>query len=87
MTVVKLIIDGEGCWPDAIPDNPKMIDATGPDGSKITFAGLPRGTRGGKPTVTIRIDLPDGRFILTETTLQLLKSTTNALVAVYGDQL
>jgi hypothetical protein len=50
-------------------------------------AALPRGTVSGKPTVTFRVDLPDGTVVLAETTLSLFLSAADAFKARHGDPL
>lgn len=86
MIALNILVDGDGCWPDLHPDaKPKkkihdMMQGRG----NLTFAGLPAGTTGGLPTVTIRIDL-DGSVVLTVTTLALLLTAADVLRARHGD--
>ena len=54
MTVMSIILDGDGCWPDLQDKN--IIRAIG-----LQVAALRVGTKGGSPSVAFRIDLEDGR--------------------------
>lgn len=88
MPMIELKLDGDGAWPDLATVPPDrlinlMTGATGRD-TRIGLACLPSGTVGGRPTVTIRIDLPDGRVLLTETTLRVLGAAVDAMRARYG---
>lgn len=71
-TVMKVILEGDGAWPDlreATRDGRVIhLDHGSPP---IQVAYLPEGTVRGEPSVTIRVDLPDGRVVLAETTLAL----------------
>ena len=51
----------------------------------IEVAGLPDGIVSGKPSVAFRLDLPDGRIIIAETTLALFLTVADAMKAKYGD--
>jgi hypothetical protein len=63
--------DGDACWPD-LRDDPGLIDLMGEGAPPIGLALLPGGMASGRASVAIRIDLPDGRTVLTETSLALL---------------
>lgn len=52
---------------------------------RMTITSLERGTTGGKPTVALIVDLPDGRYVFAETTLALFLSAADALKAAHGD--
>jgi hypothetical protein len=71
MPSLDIRCDGEGCWPD-LRDDPGVIALMGPDAPPIGVALLPGGMTSGRPSVAIRIALPDGRTVLTETSLALL---------------
>lgn len=68
-------IDGDNCWPDLVNEHgqPNFIS-----GQWTGIARLPGGTASGKSSVTVRIELPDGRVVLAQTTLDLL---VNAVMA------
>jgi hypothetical protein len=78
MIPLSIILDGDGCWPDLV--GKETINTT-----VDAVATLPRGTESGKPTVTVRINLPDGRVVLAETTLGLFLSAADAFKARHGD--
>jgi hypothetical protein len=63
--------DGDACWPD-LRDDPGLIALMGPDAPPIGLALLPGGMTSGRASVAFRIALPDGRTVLTETSLALL---------------
>lgn len=79
MIQVNLFLDGDGCWPDANPGNPKCewIDAP----TSIGFARLPMGTQQGGSTVTIRVNRPDGTFVMTQTSMKAFLSVAQAFEA------
>ena len=79
--IVKL--DGEGAWPD-LRDNPAVIHLAN-GAPPIQLAVLPSGMVSGRPSVAIRIDLPDGQHVLAETSARLLCSAARAIMARYPD--
>jgi hypothetical protein len=71
MSLSVVITNGDNCWPD-------LRTKGFVEGQWVGIARLPNGTVSGNATVTVRIELPDGRTVLAETTLALLR---NALIA------
>jgi hypothetical protein len=74
--------NGDGCWPDmaqAIRSG-QVIHV-----QDLEVAGLAAGMTSGKPSVAIRIDLPDGRIVFAETSLRLFLTAADALRSVHGD--
>lgn len=62
-------------WPaDPLPASGTLTDVV----------GVPEGTSEGNPTVVLRIQLADGSYVFTETTLRLLQMATAALTGRYG---
>lgn len=59
----------------------QMIEAMG--GVPIRIGALPRGMASGATAVAIMIELPDGRVVLTETSLALFLMAAQALKAKY----
>ena len=47
----------------------------------ITIASLSKGMESGKPSVALGFELPDGRVVIAETSLQLLVAAVKALMA------
>jgi hypothetical protein len=71
MPILNIICEGDNCWPD-LANHPGLHALMGNNSPPIGMALLPFGTVSGQPTVCIRINLPDGKVVLTETTLALL---------------
>lgn len=71
MIGLQVILHGDNCWPD-------LREKGFIEGRWTGIARLKNGTVGGNPTVTIRIELPNGRTVLAETTLALLSSAVKA---------
>jgi hypothetical protein len=69
MPMIDIHLEGEGCWPDLY--HRKVIDCMGDNQPPIGIALLNHGMTSGKSSVTIRIDLPDGSSVITETSLAL----------------
>jgi len=81
MPVIDLKLDGDAAWPD-LPDR-EVLDC----GARIGMAGLEAGMASGKTSVAVRVDLPDGRVAIVQTSLAALETAVRALVARYGSQL
>lgn len=81
MNGIKIIIEGEGCWPD-VADKIIAGDLVHlGNGNMIEIAMLKNGTVRGKPSLSIRINLPDGKVVLAETTLDLFLAAARAFEA------
>lgn len=61
----------------------QIIDATGPSIKQIEITAVDGGMGSGRPSVMIRVDLPDGRVFLTETSARLFCSAARAVMAKY----
>lgn len=90
MPSLTMIIDGDKCWPDLANSdgtgvNDKVINVMGPSAKPIQIALLDNGMQSGRPSVTFRIDLPDGRVVLTETSLRLFATAAKVFAAKYPD--
>ena len=72
MPTLDIHTNGDNCWPDLAGPNAFVV------GQLVGMARLKNGTVSGKPTVTVRIELPDGRTVLAETTLALLSQAIRA---------
>jgi hypothetical protein len=79
MPAIDLNLQGDGAWPDLL-SNERVIECQGP----IKMALLRGGMVSGRASVTIRLDLPDGRVVLTQTSLALLFNAVRALTAAPG---
>lgn len=86
MPAIDLFLDGDGCWRDLpqLISEGKVIELMGNDAPSIQFAALPGGMQSGRTSVTIRIELPDGKVLLTETSLALLAGAVDTIRARYG---
>jgi len=84
MQVLQVILDGEGCWPD-LEEKSFQVVHLGNGAPAIQMAGLHEGMTSGKPSVSIRLDLPNGTIVVAETSLALLLTAADALKAHYGD--
>lgn len=80
MAMLKVILDGDGCWPD-LPG--KEVIHLGNLSMPIQIATLPGGLSSGKTSVSIRIDLPDGKVVIAETTLALFLSAAETFKVHY----
>jgi hypothetical protein len=79
MPILKIHVCGDGCWPDLAEKPEKMIHT-----EQMEIAALPHGMVSGAPSVAFRIDLPDGRVVIAETSLKLLVGATRVLVAKHS---
>ena len=79
MASLDLQLDGDNCWPE-------LKEKGFIEGEISGIAGLPNATEEGRPSVTIRVELPDGHTVLAETTLRLFLRSAEALAARYGRQ-
>jgi hypothetical protein len=82
MIALTVKLDGDGAWPDLGAKTERGLVA---EASAIEMVGLDRGMVSGDPSVTMRLDLPDGRVTIAQTSLALLLTVTDALKARYGD--
>lgn len=78
---VSVYCDGEGCWPDLVQRPEAVIEAR-----LTSVARLPHGMASGKSSVTIRIDLPDGRVVLAQTSLAILDAAARIFVGAEQQQ-
>lgn len=78
MIELDIVLNGDGCWPE-------LSDRDVAKGERVAMAALGAGMVSGAPSVTIRIDLPDGRVVLAATSLKLLLTAADAFRARYGD--
>lgn len=88
MASLTMIMNGDGCWPDLVGEPNKLSDKVihlGNDAKPIQVALLDDGMQSGRPSVTIRLDLPDGKVVLAETSLRLFVLAGRAFAAKYPD--
>lgn len=85
MIALRVILDGDGAHPDL--DGKVGTDAVihlGNDAPPISVTVLEGGTVSGQPSIMLRLDLPDGRTVLAETSWRLLAAASRAIAARYG---
>ena len=84
MPVMKVILD-EPTWPDLDAKRDQLTWLSGNDDPPIQIGALEGGMVGGRPSVAIRIDLPDGGIVVAETSLRLFQMANAALLGRFGD--
>jgi hypothetical protein len=68
------------------PDLENVIDLMGSNAPAWQIAVLENGTNEGRPTIALRLDLPDGSgSLVTETTARLFCTAARAIMARYPD--
>lgn len=82
MIAMNINLDGDNAWPD-IRDKEIIHLANG--SPPISVAVLNGGLASGRPSIAIRIDLPDGRTVVAETTARLFCGAARAIMAKYPD--
>ena len=82
MIPFNIILDGDNAWPDL---KDKEVVHLGQGAPAIQVAVLDGGMASGRPSVAIRIDLPDGRSVIAETSARLFCSAGRAVTARYPD--
>ena len=84
MAYITMIMDGDNCWPD-LKDNLDKVIHLANDAPPLQVALLDKGMTSGRPSVMLRIDLPDGRVVLAETSLRLFALACRAFASKYPD--
>lgn len=74
--MIHVLLDGDGAFEDLQGKETQVIHLAD---KPFTVAALAQGTTSGNPSVVIRIDLPDGRVVLQETTAKLWLTVAAAL--------
>lgn len=82
MPQLDVLFDGDGCWPDLMD---KPFTHLGNDAKPIQVALLDGGMGSGHPSVSIRLDLPDGEVVVAETSLRLFVLAGRMFAAKYPD--
>ena len=81
MTIIRVILEGDGAFKDLQGREDSVIHCIG----EFTVAALTGGMQSGRPSLMLRIDLPDGRVVLQETSLGAWIMTTAALRGKFPD--
>lgn len=86
MNIIKVILEGDSCWPELL-DKLMVGKIIHLREGVLQIAGLSKGMKSGKPSISIRIDLPDGRVVLAETSMRLFLSAAEAFEQRYRKEL
>jgi hypothetical protein len=82
MLQISVILDGPGAWPDL--DWQKVVHVA-EDGPPVQVAVFAKGMVTGRPSVVLRMDLPDGQTVLAQTSARLFCSAARIVMAQYPD--
>jgi Lar family restriction alleviation protein len=78
--MIDLRLNGDGCWPDLREHmGSDRVIHLGNGAPAIGVALLRKGCASGAPSVMLRVELPDGRTVLAETTLALFTAAADAM--------
>jgi hypothetical protein len=83
MSHINLITNGDGAFADLKENMESLVSV--PADSPINVALLDRGMASGRPSVAIRLDLPDGKSVIAQTSARLFVTTARAIMARYPD--
>ena len=85
MVALTIILQGDNAWPDlAQRIVAGQVIHLGNNAPAIQVAALPGGMTNGGTSIMLRIDLPDGRVVLAETSLALFLAAADAFRVRYG---
>lgn len=79
MIAIDLNLNGNDVWPELAERD--VIEVT--DGM-LGLAVLPHGMNSGEAAIVLRIDLPSGHVVITQTSWRLLSTAAKAIAAQYG---
>lgn len=82
MIPMTIILDGDSAWPDL---QSKPFIHLGNGAPAIEVAVLENGLASGRPSVALRLELPDGQTVVAETTARLFCTAARAIQAKYPD--
>lgn len=78
MPTLITLLNADNAWPEL---KDKSIIHLANDAPPIQIGVLDRGMSSGRPSVAIRIDLPDGRYVIAETSARLFVGAARAIHA------
>jgi len=78
MIPFEVIMEGDDCWPD-------LKTKPWTEGRLVGVAILDHGTSSGKPSISFRIDMPDGSSVMAQTTARLFCTAAKMFMAKYPD--
>lgn len=82
MTGFDLKLEGDGAWEDLKEDRERIIHIPN---ALIGLACLEGGMTSGKPSLAFRIDLPNGKVVIAETSWNAWRAANAALSARLGE--
>lgn len=80
MTSLSIHLDGDGIWPDMVPE--KTIR-----GNLVGVAALAAGMESGRGSVSFRVELPDGQLVFCETSMRLFLNAAKLFQTKYAHEL
>ena len=83
MPAINLILDGDGAFFDLQGREGDIIHRKAP----FTVVALPRGMRSGHPSLAIRIDLPEKKVLIQETSVAAWLAVARTLEGKFGRKL
>lgn len=83
MPIIHLILDGDNAFFDLQGREADIIHRTAP----FTVAALARGMKSGHPSLAIRVDLPDNKVLIQETSVAAWLAVARALEGKYARKL
>lgn len=84
MPEMRVVLDRNPAWLD-LAEKVKRGRVIHIANSPLEVTAVPHGMASGRASVALRIDLPDGRTVIAETSLRALWSATVALATKYGE--
>lgn len=79
---LRVRVDGDGAWSDLARKPNKVLRVSD---AAVEIAALAGGMVSGRASVMLRVDLPDGRAVLIESSLRALHAAVTAIVAKHGE--
>lgn len=83
MSAINTIMRGDGAFADLSKEPEKAVFV--PADSPIHVALLDGGMMSGRPSVAIRLDLPDGKSVVAQTSARLFVAAARAIMARHPD--
>ena len=80
MTALNINLNGDGAWPD-LKDKP--VIHLGEGAPPIGLVVLDGGMSSGRPSVALRLELPDGQTVIAEMSARLFCSAAHTIMAKY----
>jgi hypothetical protein len=81
MPITRIILDGDGAWPDLKDCSPERLFTT----DQAEVACLDGGMESGRPSIAMRFNLPDGKVLIYQTSVGQFQQVAAALRGKYGD--